>query len=501
MAEETHQAASRIFISYRREDAAGYVRALFRPLSDHFGEERIFKDTDNIPPGVDFVKAINRELESCSVLLAIIGREWMTAQDSKSKTRRLDNPRDYLRLEIATALTKTNVLVIPVLVGRATMPSSEDLPPDLEPLSRRNALELSEANQGRWDADVNLLIRTVEKAIPHPRPIVRWLVSAGLVAVVILGGGYLTKTWRGGMVPVRPTVTTPDPNAPSIASNDAPKDVAPPSPPTSKPVSKPAATTPTSAKDVEPPSSSPSTGKPEPQAGPVATNPNPPKDVPPPPSTKKPDGPVVPSGRSVQVDSNPAGATIALDDIVQRQTTPSPITVSGAGPHWLRLSKAGYQSKAVKLTAADVQKGSMTLTLVAVVAETTAVSLTGPYQFQVFDGARLISGASNSHHLNVAAGKTLRLVAPEYLLDLPIRVDGAPVRAPALGKLDVIAPTSLGNCPVRINGIDLMEYPNSGGREVAEGRYSVELVCPDGQKRGVSVVVFPGQSTPAKIFK
>src|SRR2546426_10616446 len=102
MADETSPVSSRIFISYRREDASGYVRALFRPLSDHFGEGRIFKDTDSIAPGQDFVKVINQELESCSVLLAIIGREWLTVRDPKTKTRRLDNPHDYLRLEVAT---------------------------------------------------------------------------------------------------------------------------------------------------------------------------------------------------------------------------------------------------------------------------------------------------------------------------------------------------------------------------------------------------------------
>ena len=72
MAEGELQTSKRIFISYRREDSTGFVRALLAPLRARFGRERVFKDTDNIPPGQDFVKAIRRELETCKVLLAVI---------------------------------------------------------------------------------------------------------------------------------------------------------------------------------------------------------------------------------------------------------------------------------------------------------------------------------------------------------------------------------------------------------------------------------------------
>jgi len=94
MAEGERQESSRIFISYRREDSAGFVRALLGPLRQRFGSDRIFKDTDNIPPGEDFVNAIRRELVSCKVLLAVIGGEWMTVEDPRTKKRRLDNPND-----------------------------------------------------------------------------------------------------------------------------------------------------------------------------------------------------------------------------------------------------------------------------------------------------------------------------------------------------------------------------------------------------------------------
>src|SRR4029453_5721590 len=134
------QASARIFISYRREDSSGHVLALLPALRREFGN-RIFKDTDNIPPGEDCVKFIKQELEACSVLLAIIGKDWLTAQDPRLKVRRLDNPDDFLRVEVATALRNDRIRVIPVLIERTTMPAAMDLPADIAGLAQRNALD------------------------------------------------------------------------------------------------------------------------------------------------------------------------------------------------------------------------------------------------------------------------------------------------------------------------------------------------------------------------
>jgi TonB family protein len=164
MAQE-EAAGSRIFISYRREDAIAHVNALFTPLRNRFGEERVFKDTDNIAPGQDFTKVIQSQLKTCSVLLAVIGKHWLTARKSKSDVRRIDDPHDYLRVEIVTALRNESVLVIPLLVGEATMPTAEDLPEELVPLSYRNGFELRDS---RWESDVTLLIRSIEKACGEP---------------------------------------------------------------------------------------------------------------------------------------------------------------------------------------------------------------------------------------------------------------------------------------------------------------------------------------------
>ncbi|HWP56523.1 MAG TPA: toll/interleukin-1 receptor domain-containing protein [Candidatus Acidoferrales bacterium] len=150
--------ASRIFISYRRDDARGDAGRLTDDLKEQFGEGQIFRDIEAIEPGVDFVEAINRAVGSCAVLLAIIGPNWLTVRD-KDGRRRLDDPNDFIRLEIAAALRR-NVRVIPVLVGDAKMPRPEDLPPELEALARRQAYELSDK---RWEFDVAQLVATLDK--------------------------------------------------------------------------------------------------------------------------------------------------------------------------------------------------------------------------------------------------------------------------------------------------------------------------------------------------
>ena len=165
MAEADPSGSSRIFISYRRDDSAGHVLALLPALRNHFGDDRIFKDTESIPPGVDYLEFIKDALKACSVMLAIIGRDWLTIQDPQLKTRRLDNPDDPLRLEVATALKNERIRVIPVLVDRGVMPSREDLPRDLAGLHFRNALELSDT---RWESDVQRLIQAIERASPAP---------------------------------------------------------------------------------------------------------------------------------------------------------------------------------------------------------------------------------------------------------------------------------------------------------------------------------------------
>jgi TIR domain len=154
-----------IFVSYRRGDTAGYAGRLTDRLDEHFGEQRVFHDVDSIKPGLDFVEAIQKAIGSSEVLLAVIGRNWATATDAAGQ-KRLQDPQDYLRMEIITALQR-NIRVIPVLVQGASMPSAQELPNDLAPLARRNGFELRETS---WGSDVQRLITTLEEAVGDRRP-------------------------------------------------------------------------------------------------------------------------------------------------------------------------------------------------------------------------------------------------------------------------------------------------------------------------------------------
>jgi formylglycine-generating enzyme required for sulfatase activity len=147
-----------IFISYRRDDAPHLAGRLYDRLSARFPKDQIFIDVDNLDPGVDFVEAIEQSVGACDVLIAVIGRRWLISSEAEG-SRRLDNPDDFVRLEIATAL-KRNIRVIPVLEDDASMPRASDLPDDLKALVRRNAVEVSYT---RFSADSERLIVALER--------------------------------------------------------------------------------------------------------------------------------------------------------------------------------------------------------------------------------------------------------------------------------------------------------------------------------------------------
>src|ERR1044072_7154918 len=154
-----------IFICYRRDDAEGYAGRLFDRLNYRF-PSRVFMDATGIRPGAYFSRVIQDTVGSCHVLIAIIGRQWITVKDTVTNRPRLELANDYVRHEIATALSR-NITVIPVLVRGAEMPSSALLPPDLAPLSLRNALEITDVD---FDHDAHRLIQAVEIACVEPSP-------------------------------------------------------------------------------------------------------------------------------------------------------------------------------------------------------------------------------------------------------------------------------------------------------------------------------------------
>jgi hypothetical protein len=126
-------------------------------LAERFGSEHVFMDIDAIEPGVDFGEAIDLALASSHAFICMIGRDWLQATDDQGR-RRLDNPGDFVRLEIEAAL-KREIRVIPVLVRGAEMPHSDELPESLAGLARRNAIEIRDNS---WHYDVGRLVRTLE---------------------------------------------------------------------------------------------------------------------------------------------------------------------------------------------------------------------------------------------------------------------------------------------------------------------------------------------------
>jgi glycerophosphoryl diester phosphodiesterase len=155
--------AGRVFISYRRQDTAWPARQLYDLLVAELGADRVFKDVDNIEPGDDFVERIQSAVGSCEVLLALIGPQWLTITDSRG-TRRLDDPQDFVRIEVETALTRDDVRVIPILVDNAKMPSPHELPQGLATLTRRQAVEIDPVN-----FDTRRLLRVLSDTLKAAR--------------------------------------------------------------------------------------------------------------------------------------------------------------------------------------------------------------------------------------------------------------------------------------------------------------------------------------------
>ncbi len=199
----------KIFISYRRDDSGGRAGRLYDRLEGHFGQGQVFMDVDTIRPGLNYVEVVQEEVESCDALIAVIGREWLTASDpAGTGRRRLDDPADLVRLEIGAALER-DIQVIPVLVQGAQMPRAADLPADLKELANRNALEVSD---NRFRTDIDQLIealeihapeRVVERVFAEPtRPLERAFVGPVRIAVILsavaLGVGVL---FLSGVIP------------------------------------------------------------------------------------------------------------------------------------------------------------------------------------------------------------------------------------------------------------------------------------------------------------
>ena len=127
--------APKIFINYRRDDSIGMAGRLHDRLAQTLGRNKLFMDVDDIPPGDRLRSVSERQVAACHAMLVVIGPNWLTAKDEAGQ-RRLDQPDDFVAIEIAAALAR-DIRVIPVLVEGARMPKASELPDSLKPLARR----------------------------------------------------------------------------------------------------------------------------------------------------------------------------------------------------------------------------------------------------------------------------------------------------------------------------------------------------------------------------
>jgi hypothetical protein len=149
--------ASKVFISYRRDDSAGHAGRVHDRLEREFDRDLLFMDVDAVPLGVNFVKVLSEEVAKCDVLLAVIGPNWLNARDEDGN-RRLDNPHDFVRIEIGAALQR-NIPVIPILLDGAKVPKPSQLPKELEELSLRNGLDVRHVS---FHNDIDKLVRSLQ---------------------------------------------------------------------------------------------------------------------------------------------------------------------------------------------------------------------------------------------------------------------------------------------------------------------------------------------------
>jgi len=175
-----------IFISYRRKENKAHARLVFQDLRRRY-RRRVFMDVDGLQAGERFRHRISRQLDGCTVLLALMGPQWAQVRDDKSGVVRLFDARDYVRMEIARALHR-GITVIPVLIDGAVMPQESELPPDLHPLLERHAFAL-DLDQD-FDAGMEKLADAVQASMPADLRVPGWVKYAVSVTLIGAGLGY-----------------------------------------------------------------------------------------------------------------------------------------------------------------------------------------------------------------------------------------------------------------------------------------------------------------------
>jgi hypothetical protein len=199
-----------VFLSYRRDDTEGHAGHLGEWLVRRFGRDNVFRDVDSVLPGEDFVARITDAIRSCDVVLVLIGKSWLTTLDAAGQ-RRIDSPRDYVRLEIEAALAN-GVRTIPVLFQNANMPDEHELPETIATLAR---LQASVVAAGRWEHDVERLLNVIGGPITpdadartssdRSKPL------AGTVLTKARGLKHRLDNWPHPLTPAPPAPQAPAP--------------------------------------------------------------------------------------------------------------------------------------------------------------------------------------------------------------------------------------------------------------------------------------------------
>jgi hypothetical protein len=192
-----------IFISYRRADSMAYTGRIYDRLVNAFGARHVFKDVEDIPPGEDFRSVLDKALTVADVVIIVIGPQWVLITDDEGK-RRLNDPNDFVRIEVESALKRTDVLVVPVLVNNATMPSAESLPPSLKDLAFRNSVVVR--NDPDFNPDINHLITAIEKRLKGGSNRRTPIIVGALVALAFIIALLLFVVLPGANAP-KPTAT------------------------------------------------------------------------------------------------------------------------------------------------------------------------------------------------------------------------------------------------------------------------------------------------------
>ena len=191
----------RIFISYRRSDSGMFTGRIHDQLKSNFGANNVFRDMYNIPAGSDFRAVINEAVGSTEVCLVIIGPQWLNITDAHGK-RRLDDPNDFVRIEVESALKNPKSRVIPVLVDNAIMPQAGQLPASMAELAYRNAVKVR--TDPDFPHDMEILTRQLQHSTGQRIMRNLWWVFPLLLLII---PGLFIFWAQNGKNPSTPTMT------------------------------------------------------------------------------------------------------------------------------------------------------------------------------------------------------------------------------------------------------------------------------------------------------